>query len=144
MRIEQERGRPVLLLHYDKTPPARSGISMFPSQLLTSVGTMDELRVIARIEGEVAAGLAALDEHYRAWAEAHLVSPRPVMVQVSTASDTAATFWLVTAETGTDDSGYRIVYDADMEMFGLIARVPGRGDVLLGLYGDFARTVIGM
>lgn len=105
---------------------------------------MDEARVLARIGEEVAAGLAALDGHYRAWAEAHLVPPHQVMAKISVGSDTVESFWLVTAETGTDDPGYRIVYDTEMEMFGLITRVPGRGDVLIGLYGDFARTVIGM
>ena len=105
---------------------------------------MDEARVLARIGEEVGAGLAALDGHYRAWAEAHLVHPHRVMARISFESDTIEAFWLVAAETGTDDSGYRIVYDTETEMFGLITRVPGRGDVLIGLYGNFARTVIGM
>jgi hypothetical protein len=105
---------------------------------------VDESRILARIEEEVAAGLRGLNGHYRAWAEAHLVPPRPVTARISLDSDTVETFWLVAAETGTDDSGYRIVYDTEMDMFGLITRVPGRGDILLGLYGDFARTVIGM
>lgn len=109
-----------------------------------SVDVDDESRVRARIDEKVRAGLASLDGHYRAWAEAHLVSPHRVMAKISIESDTVESFWLVTAETGIDDSGYRIVYDTEMEMFGLITRVPGRGDVLIGLYGDFARTVIGM
>jgi hypothetical protein len=104
----------------------------------------DASRVLARIDAEVAAGLASLDGHYRAWAEAHLVSPHRVMAKISFESDTVESFWLVAAETGIDDSGYRIVYDPETEMFGLITRVRGHGDVLIGLYGDFARTVIGM
>ena len=104
----------------------------------------DESRVRSRIDAEVRTGLASLDGHYRAWAEAHLVSPHRVMARISFESETIESFWLVAAETGTDDSGYRIVYDTEMEMFGLTTRVPGRGEVLIGLYGDFARTVIGM
>lgn len=98
----------------------------------------------ARIRAEVAAGLAVLEGHYRAWAESHLQDPQPITAVVDERSGLTDTLWQVTRNTGQDDAGYRIAYDPETSMFGLVTHGSDGELVLIGLHGDFAKTVVGM
>ena len=100
---------------------------------------------IESIQQFVADGLAELDAQERAWAERHIVEPRPIEVAVPDGgAESTETMWLVTDFVGGDSEVYRIVYDPALTTFGLISPGAHGRPVLIGLYGDFAETVRGV
>jgi hypothetical protein len=102
------------------------------------------MSAIDQIAKLVDQGKVSLAPHLRAWAEAHLVNPRTI--EVCTDLNTGCTdhVWLVTDHTGRKDSGYRVVYDSDMDMFGLETQIQDGPSYLLGLIGTFAETIESM
>lgn len=52
--------------------------------------------------------------------------------------------WLVTDHTGVQDSGYRVIYDEALDMFGLITELQDGRVYSLGFFGDFAETIDSM
>lgn len=100
--------------------------------------------VVARIQTRVADGLLQLSPHLRAWAEAHVVTPRAITLFTGLESSTTEDYWLVTDATGTDDSSYRVIYTEDIDAFGLSVVLQGGRDCCMGFHGDFAETVESM
>jgi hypothetical protein len=92
----------------------------------------------------VATAIPRLAPPYRAWAEAHLVEPRPIRARSHVESDDTETFRLVTDLTGSSDSSYRVVFDPETGAFGLIMGLMEGGDLFLGRCGDFADAVLSM
>lgn len=86
-------------------------------------------------------GLRVIDEKIAAWLRAHLTQPRPVQVIINYELGTKKTFWLVTDHTGQEDCGKRIVYDPQLDRFGLITTTMHAEELLLGSYKNLADTL---
>jgi hypothetical protein len=67
--------------------------------------------------------MALLPLHLRAWAEAHLVEPRPIRAALDVDGTTWSEFVLVTDDVGQADGNCRVVYDPAGRTFGTVAQV---------------------
>jgi hypothetical protein len=72
-----------------------------------------------------------------------LVEPVKQEYEDSFNKDEVVKLWLVLEERPDDGDGYKIVFDEEMNEFGLAT--PGNGlDVFIGYYGSFLETLEGM
>ena len=78
------------------------------------------------------------------WAETHLIPPSKQFFSVDLDSDCRKGLWLVTDHNGTNDSSYRIVFDDEMQMFGLETTMQDETAWYMGPYGSFQETVENM
>jgi len=100
--------------------------------------------LVRTVSDRIAESLPLLPRHLRAWAERHLITPRAIQLFVGLASDVRREFWLVTDHTGADDSSYRVIYDAEENLFGLAVTLDDGRACLLGLHRSFAESVDAM
>jgi hypothetical protein len=92
----------------------------------------------------VQADLPNLAPHLRAWAEAHLAAPRQGTFSESSEGTKPFTLWLVTDNTGTEDSSLRVVFDQRRGKFGLAMELRNGIHWFTGLYGSFSETIKNM
>ena len=97
-----------------------------------------------RIRKAIAGALPQLTPSLRAWAEAHLIPPRPITLYVDFGGSTTEEFWLATDATGKADGSYRVIYTEDLDCFGLSVILSGGRDYCMGFYGGFAETIQNM
>jgi hypothetical protein len=100
--------------------------------------------LVQLIRRGVAEGMAALPPHLRAWAEAHLVEPRPIRAALDADGQAWSEFLLVTDDIGRDDSSCRVVYDPTAELFGTVTQVQGGPLWYLGPDDSFHEAVTNM
>lgn len=94
-----------------------------------------------RVEGLIGLGLSELSPDLRAWAEGHLITPRPIHLLDSLDSSETSAYWLVTDHVGEHDSSYRVVYDERHDAFGFEVTLGDGRELFLGRVGSFAETV---
>jgi hypothetical protein len=94
-----------------------------------------------RIRELVQADLPNLAPHLRAWAEAHLTAPRQETFSENPEGIKPITLWLVTDNTGAEDSPYRVVFDPEEDKFGLEMELQDETHWFMGLYGGFSETI---
>ena len=80
----------------------------------------------------------------REWAEAHLVPPTKQIFAMDTDGRSEKEFWLITDHNGTNDSGYRVVFDDEKQLFGLETTLQNKIAWYMGLYGSFQEAVENM
>jgi hypothetical protein len=97
-----------------------------------------------RIRELVQADLPKLTPHLRAWAEAHLAVPRKETFSEDSDGMKLITLWLVTDNTGSEDSSSRVVFDPDADKFGLEMELQNGTHWFLGLDGGFAEAIKNM
>ncbi len=88
--------------------------------------------------------IGKLPKHLADWTKLHLCKPKEVKLSLDSEGNGFGTFWLVTDNTGTDDSSYRIIYDEELEMFGLECTLNNGLQEYMGTYGSFEETVQNM
>lgn len=72
-----------------------------------------------------------------------LVEPSKQKYEDSFNKNEVVELWLVLEECPENNDGYKIVFDEEMNEFGLAT--PGKGlDVFIGYYGSFLETIEGM
>ena len=72
------------------------------------------------------------------------MSPRLIELCTDLKTHETAQLWLVTDHNGHNDSGYRVVYDPEVDMFGIETQIQNGPSYLLGLHGSFEDTIEGM
>lgn len=97
-----------------------------------------------RIHELVQADLPKLTPHLREWAEAHLASPRQETFAEKSDGTHPVTLWLVTDNTGSEDSSSRVVFDPEEDRFGLEMELQDGIHWFMGLYGSFSETIENM
>ncbi len=105
--------------------------------------TPEEQQIAERIQSLVAVDLRQMPPQLRAWAEQHLVEPRPT-TRVHITDELTLPLWLVTDHTGVNDAACRVVYQPDEDVFGLDTCLPDGTKRFMGLYGSFAESVENM
>jgi hypothetical protein len=100
--------------------------------------------VVARIQKRIAEGLSQLSPHLRAWAQAHVVTPRVTTLFTGLESSTTEKYWLVTDATGKDDGSCQVIYTEDLDSFGLSVILQGGRHCCMGFYGEFADAIESM
>jgi hypothetical protein len=78
------------------------------------------------------------------WAKNHLCKPQRIKLSKDPDGNEFAYYWLVTDHTGTNDSSYRVVYDEEMEMFGLECTLDNGLEWYMGAYGTFKEAIESM
>jgi hypothetical protein len=78
------------------------------------------------------------------WLSTHLIQPRKITLFKDFSLKETEEYWLITDDTGTMDSGYRVIYSEHDGMFGLEMTTKEGQSVMMGLYGDFATAVESM
>ena len=104
----------------------------------------DEQKIKEIIREKVAAGLSKLPNHLKTWGELHLIEPKRITVYNSVKSCGQDFAWLITDHNGIKDSGYRVVYNEELKMFGLIMNLTDGRIYCLGYSGDFDQAIEGM
>lgn len=97
-----------------------------------------------RIRELVQADLPKLTPYLRAWAEAHLANPRLHMFSEKIDGTKPIKLWLVTDNTGSEDSSLRVVFDPEEDKFGLEMELKDGTHWFMGLYGGFTETIESM
>ena len=97
-----------------------------------------------RIRELVQADLPKLTPHLRAWAETHLTAPRQETFFEKSDGTNPVRLWLVTDNTGSEDSSSWVVFDPEEDMFGLAVELQGGTHWFMGLYGGFSDTIESM
>jgi hypothetical protein len=97
--------------------------------------------IVKLIKVRIEDGIKALDDKVATWLKGHFCTPRPIEAIINYELGTKKTFWLVTDHTGKDDAGKRIIYDADLDRFGLIMTTIQGSELFLGYHNNFADTV---
>jgi len=96
------------------------------------------------LRAKVGEGLALLAPHLKSWVDAHLIEPRRVRLAADPDGGSFKHLWLVTDHTGENDSSYRVVYDAEAQLFGLECTMESGVEWYMGNYGSFSETVENM
>jgi len=97
-----------------------------------------------QINLKIQEALPSLKPHLRSWVQQHLIQPRKVNLSLDSEGNTSKDFWLITEHNGKDDSSYRVVYDADEQVFGLEVTLETGIEWYMGAYGTFAEAVENM
>ncbi len=106
---------------------------------------MDKNNEVKRlIVKRVKKDLSKLPPHLRDWGKAHVINPRRITFCTNLETGETDSGWLVTDHIGVQDSGYRVIYDEALDMFGLITELQDGRVYGLGFYGDFAETIDSM
>ena len=79
----------------------------------------DASRARAAITTDFQAALPRIDRRLDDWFRAHLVAPRPISLARKSDGGNPEQFWLLTDHTGSDDSGFRLVYDDVANQYGI-------------------------
>ena len=105
---------------------------------------MSEHNIIDHINELVHKELPSLAPHLKEWAEQHLVTPYQVTISKDPGGLEEIKLWLVTDHTGHQDSSSRVVFDADVDEFGLEMTLSNGVAWFMGIYGGFTETVENM
>ncbi len=105
---------------------------------------MIDQTIIEQVSNGVNAELPRLAPHLRTWVESHLIPLREIEVYLEPEGLTPHKVWLITDDTGHNDSSYRIIYDKLPDRFGLITETDSGELWLLGMYPSFKETVESM
>ncbi|HYX72065.1 MAG TPA: hypothetical protein VE732_04785 [Nitrososphaera sp.] len=101
-------------------------------------------KVVEQINLKVQKTLSSLKPHLRSWAQQHLTQPRRCILSLDSDGNSLKDFWLVTDHNGKEDSSYRVVYDADEQVFGLEVTLESGIEWYMGAYGTFAEAIENM
>ncbi|MEK7656772.1 MAG: hypothetical protein AAB412_03380 [Elusimicrobiota bacterium] len=97
-----------------------------------------------KLKSAIQLDLPKLAPHLKAWAEAHLTTPRALDLFTSPEGPESLEFILVTDHTGREDANCRIVFNPRTNEFGLETTIEGGRCWFLGDYGSFSETVENM
>jgi hypothetical protein len=90
----------------------------------------------------VAKEMPSLPSCLRYWVQAHLVTPRPILLSRDSEGHSTASYWLVTDHVGIDDAPCRVVFDGDA--FGLAMTLENGTECFMGRAASFADAVQNM
>lgn len=98
----------------------------------------------SEIKKRIRTEIVRLSGHLKEWAEEHLIEPKTIELTVDLDSNKKSEFWLITDDTGHNDSSYRIVFDETTDTFGLECRLEDGREWYMGAYGSFTEAVQSM
>lgn len=98
----------------------------------------------SEITKRIRAEIVSLSGNLKEWAEEHGIEPKLIELIVDLDEDKKSEFWLVTDDTGHNDSSYRIAFNAMTDCFGLECRLEDGKEWYMGDYGSFAEAVQSM
>jgi hypothetical protein len=99
---------------------------------------------VEQINMKIQETLPSLKPHLHSWVQQHLIQPRKIKLSLDSDGHTSNDFWLITDHNGKDDSSYRVVYDADEQVFGLEVTLETGIEWYMGASGTFAEAVENM
>ena len=102
----------------------------------------DNLHIL--INDSIKIGIANLPEHLADWAKSHVCDLKRVKLSKDPDGKEFSYYWLVTDNTGSGDSSYRVVYDEESKMFGLECTLGNGLEWYMGAYGTFVETINSM
>lgn len=105
---------------------------------------VDEKEIKKRIKDGVKNGLINLPSNLRNWAEDHLIEPRKIIFYANLNIGKKNSAWLVTDHKDRKDSSYRVIYNEELYMFGLVVDLKGGTVHCLGYSGGFDRAIESM
>ena len=104
---------------------------------------MDE-NIQTEIKDSIKKGISNLPDRLADWTKVHLCNPKKVKLSNDPEGKYFSYYWMVTDNTGTDDSSYRVVYDEKTRMFGLECTLANGLEWYMGAYGTFEETIENM
>ena len=105
---------------------------------------MDSTQIQSTIIRLIEHDLPTLPPDLQSWVKSHLIEPRCVTLANDQDGITHSEFWLITDQTGVDDSNCRVVFDPASSAFGLEWTEDTGVEWYMGLHGSFAETVMSM
>jgi|SRR3989338_1094208 len=105
---------------------------------------ISEKNIKKMIVAKVEQGLNKLPKHLKEWSAEHLIKPRKIIFYSHLDIGEKDSAWLVTDHIGRRDSSYRVIYNKELDMFGLVVDLIGGTVHCLGYSGDFDKAIEGM